>query len=203
MGRQFEFKQCSAWSARRSSEDVRIDTLTHVNNIGNKSEPDMNGAPRSGLGYADRRVNLVVLARCQRASLLVATICLLAWALLIVDALVSAPIAAQTLFRVGMVSNIALSACVTRWAAAMRVPALALAFSALVSLAPLVNLISVRVLDSDTRDLLHRAGVRPGLLGVNRADLNALHHGVCRACGYNLFGLTTDICPECGKVVRP
>lgn len=40
----------------------------------------------------------------------------------------------------------------------------------------------------------------PGALGFVRGALRA-RRGVCRRCGYDLIGLASDACPECGAVV--
>lgn len=36
-------------------------------------------------------------------------------------------------------------------------------------------------------------------------DVQLLEYGLgyCRDCGYNLTGLTTDRCPECGRTIQP
>ncbi|MBX3315452.1 MAG: hypothetical protein KF902_01165 [Phycisphaeraceae bacterium] len=46
---------------------------------------------------------------------------------------------------------------------------------------------------------LKNAGVRVGFLGVREEELRRLRSGVCLFCGYNLTGLPTAVCPECGK----
>lgn len=46
---------------------------------------------------------------------------------------------------------------------------------------------------------LARAGVRVGFLGASEEELRRLRSGVCLFCGYDLAGLPTAVCPECGK----
>lgn len=46
---------------------------------------------------------------------------------------------------------------------------------------------------------LTRAGVRVGFLGAGEAELRRLASGVCFFCGYDMSGLPTAVCPECGK----
>lgn len=46
---------------------------------------------------------------------------------------------------------------------------------------------------------LANAGVRVGFLGAREEELRRLRSGVCLFCGYDLAGLPTPVCPECGK----
>lgn len=46
---------------------------------------------------------------------------------------------------------------------------------------------------------LASAGVRVGFLGVREDELRRLRSGVCFFCGYDLQGLPSTVCPECGK----
>lgn len=46
---------------------------------------------------------------------------------------------------------------------------------------------------------LANAGVRVGFLGVREEELRRLRSGVCLFCGYDLQGLPSPVCPECGK----
>lgn len=49
---------------------------------------------------------------------------------------------------------------------------------------------------------LRLAGVRVGFLGVREEELRRLRSGVCFHCGYDMAGLPTPLCPECGKESR-
>lgn len=44
-------------------------------------------------------------------------------------------------------------------------------------------------------------GVRVGLLGVREEQLMRFRSGICFFCGYDLSGLSTALCPECGKAI--
>lgn len=46
---------------------------------------------------------------------------------------------------------------------------------------------------------LRRAGARVGFLGAGEAELRRLASGVCFFCGYDMSGLPTAVCPECGN----
>lgn len=50
--------------------------------------------------------------------------------------------------------------------------------------------------------LLRKAGVRVGFLGASNEELRRLQTGVCFHCGYDMAGLPTAMCPECGKESR-
>ena len=50
--------------------------------------------------------------------------------------------------------------------------------------------------------LLKKAGVRVGLFGASNEELRRLQTGVCFHCGYDMAGLPTPVCPECGKESR-
>jgi len=50
--------------------------------------------------------------------------------------------------------------------------------------------------------LLKKAGVRVGLMGASNEELRRLQTGVCFHCGYDMAGLPTPVCPECGKESR-
>lgn len=50
--------------------------------------------------------------------------------------------------------------------------------------------------------LLKKAGVRVGLFGASNEELRRLQTGVCFFCGYDMAGLPTSVCPECGKESR-
>jgi hypothetical protein len=50
---------------------------------------------------------------------------------------------------------------------------------------------------------LANAGVRVGFLGVREEELRRLRSGVCFFCGYDMAGLPTSVCPECGKQSVP
>lgn len=46
---------------------------------------------------------------------------------------------------------------------------------------------------------LRESGVHIGFLGVREDELRRLRSGVCFFCGYDLQGLPSTVCPECGK----
>lgn len=50
--------------------------------------------------------------------------------------------------------------------------------------------------------LLKKAGVRVGLMGASNEELRRLRTGDCFHCGYDMAGLPTPVCPECGKESR-
>lgn len=49
---------------------------------------------------------------------------------------------------------------------------------------------------------LRGAGVRVRFLGVRKEELARMQSGVCFFCGYDMAGLPSPVCPECGKESR-
>ena len=66
-------------------------------------------------------------------------------------------------------------------------------------LVPILNLLIVMWLSWRARQELRNAGIRAGFFGARRrnVDFIAYEHR-CRLCGYDLRGLTSLKCPECG-----
>jgi len=73
-------------------------------------------------------------------------------------------------------------------------------FGAIMMLIPLVNFLTLVLVNSSTTRILRRAGLPVGLTGV-RADVveRILRGDLCTKCGYNLSGNVSGRCPECGK----
>ena len=93
---------------------------------------------------------------------------------------------------------------VLRLAAALGWNIVALIALAPLCLVPLVNLLLMLLLNSRATTLLRAAGIRVGFLGARKSDVHDIVSvGCCRQCGYDLTGLTSGRCPECGLVFAP
>ncbi len=66
------------------------------------------------------------------------------------------------------------------------------------SLNALIGLIFLCWANSRATVTLRDAGCRVGILGMSDADIRNLVDGACRVCGYDLRGIPTSKCPECG-----
>lgn len=67
---------------------------------------------------------------------------------------------------------------------------------------PIFILIDAVMVNGRVNYLLKNAGVRVGLMGASNDELRRLQTGVCFHCGYDMAGLPTPVCPECGKESR-
>lgn len=168
-------------------------------------EAPASGA-KLGAGHAGRRVNLVKLAEAQRWLIW----CILgrlvveigwfgmsgaaggAWGL--PPAVV--PIAFVLYFAVQVVCMV----LVARLARAYGYNWFMSILGALVTIISCIGLIVLVMLNQRVIATLQRAGAKVGFMGVNDAQMNKLREGVCNGCGYDLRGLLTAVCPECGRV---
>ncbi len=72
----------------------------------------------------------------------------------------------------------------------------------LLTLAPCANLLVLLVVSGKATNLLRKAGLRVGFMGVRDQEvLRRLHPRLCRQCGYDLAGNVSGRCPECGVPV--
>lgn len=67
---------------------------------------------------------------------------------------------------------------------------------------PFIGFVVLAILNQRVNDTLTDAGVRLGLLGAGEVEMHKLRIGVCRGCGYDLRGLPSPTCPECGSVIQ-
>lgn len=71
-------------------------------------------------------------------------------------------------------------------------------------LIPLVNIITLVILNSKATAALQQAGVHVGFMGAPKSEYPKLLPGHCPSCGYNRKGIgVVDPCPECGFVPTP
>lgn len=68
---------------------------------------------------------------------------------------------------------------------------------------PAIGLFVVFMLLKTSTDALRLAGCKVGLFGVPAAEMHRLIRGACMGCGYDLSGLETRTCPECGRAFDP
>jgi hypothetical protein len=72
----------------------------------------------------------------------------------------------------------------------------------LVMLFPIAGLLLMVAVNARATKVLRLAGVRVGLLGVSKDDIGKLVLGACRGCGYDIRGLPSPVCPECGRPIE-
>lgn len=66
----------------------------------------------------------------------------------------------------------------------------------------LFQLILLLLINRRATRVLRSLGVKVGLMGADLEAVRiALNPSLCRACGYNLTGNTSNVCPECGTAV--
>ena len=70
--------------------------------------------------------------------------------------------------------------------------------AALLMFIPILNFALLASLNARATEILRARGVRVGVMGAPRAEIEKLRPGACRSCGYDLTGLDAARCPECG-----
>lgn len=94
--------------------------------------------------------------------------------------------------------------CMLSLSDALRLGVSASVLLVFLGLIPLVNLAVVLWLCRRAIVELHVAGVRVGFLGTKGDDVEVIEYEHrCRSCGYDLRGLTSLRCPECGLGFAP
>jgi hypothetical protein len=74
--------------------------------------------------------------------------------------------------------------------------------AALFMLITCVNIVVLLMINRRATNILKRAGLKVGLMGVSDAEVErVLARHICKGCGYNLMGNVSGVCPECGKAV--
>lgn len=74
--------------------------------------------------------------------------------------------------------------------------------SALLLLAPCINLLLLLAINRQATSALKKAGLRVGLMGVpDEQVVRRMSIHICRSCGYNLTGNISGVCPECGTAI--
>ena len=73
----------------------------------------------------------------------------------------------------------------------------------LLMIMPCVNFLILLITNGRATAILKQYGLKVGLLGVPPSEHPKLYANACAACGYNLAGNTTGLCPECGTPIIP
>lgn len=166
------------------------------------------GAARTGSGAGGRRVNLVKLAESQRHLLYAfgAYVLLVLLPQVFLASAALPPAAARAILIATM-----LGAAATAIAIVVLTSRMAIAYGhhvivgVLVGVAlviPCAGFLLLVLLNGRVTATLQRASVKVGLLGVNAREMDKLRIGICGGCGYDLRGLGSAVCPECGRMVR-
>lgn len=71
----------------------------------------------------------------------------------------------------------------------------------LLMVVPLIGLLLLALTSSRATELLKKHGVKVGLLGASASEIERLVEGACDSCGYDVRGLSSVRCPECGGVI--
>lgn len=170
---------------------------------------DEFGTARFGDGIDKRRINLVRLAEAQ-TKVRVLIICQLLLFMFGVLALGVISPGSPKLY--GIVLNVVCLLWVSLTGAMMVFASrMATAYGfhwaegmavGLLPLIPCLGLILTIIVSGHVSRVLERAGARVGLLGVSSSEMRKLRIGICRGCGYDLRGLPSSTCPECGSTIR-
>lgn len=69
----------------------------------------------------------------------------------------------------------------------------------LLMLMPVAGIFLLAMTNQRATRLLRQHGARVGFMGVSKEDMNKLLLGACSGCGYDIRGLPSTVCPECGR----
>lgn len=146
-----------------------------------------------------RRVHLVSLAKAQRRLIQTVGLMILAYAFLVAAEWLDAPRRVYAIIGVMhlglLLATVAQTYVVAVGAAMHRVPAALLAAPALI---PIVGLVAVFIANLRATRLIEANGGIVGYFGVSKREMIRLAVSSCHRCGYDLRGLDTGVCPECG-----
>jgi len=110
----------------------------------------------------------------------------------------------EVFIGVYIVGLVLVMVCVISLASALDVGVVASVFLALLCLFPPAGLIVILLLSKRAAMELRDAGIPVGFLGARKADVEVIATvNRCRTCGYDLRGLTSPRCPECGVAFTP
>lgn len=161
-----------------------------------------------------KRVNLIQVARIQRAMIVVVLVTLVLAPLQcagLMSARGAGTILDQAPFIVlsvlGIGAAIALMVYVVRLSLTTGSSVVFMVFAILGMLAgvlavsPVISVLVTLIVNWRATRLLKQHGVRVGLMGVAKDELGRLVQDACPSCGYDVRGLALPICPECGGVL--
>jgi hypothetical protein len=170
-------------------------------------EAETFGAARTGEGFEGKRINLVKLAEAQKRLLrvIVAYFMLPLGFTFLIQVLPPMGMLSLVAERVLVVLMLGMAVAAIVFAVRMGIayglhPMIGV-LGGLALVIPCAGILLLLVLNQYVTDTLEQAGVKVGLLGVGTEQMQKLRIGICRECGYDLRGLPSSTCPECGKAI--
>lgn len=143
--------------------------------------------------------DLRTLADRHRFLMRVALLLLLEQFLLILQTQFPMPEVAIVAGVIWVILVIVLMASVLSLATALHFGVLVALSLTILSLVPILNLLIVIWLARRATTEMRLAGIRVGFFGAEKSALDVIaYEHRCRSCGYDLRGLTSLKCPECG-----
>lgn len=153
----------------------------------------------------NRRVYLVQVARIQRTLVWLVLVLILMYAALIGGAFVrgnfGAVLGAIMLLCLLLVGVAGIVQTV-RLAHAVGSNIVLAVIGGLLMLLPLIGFILLVLTNQRATRILRQNGAKVGFMGVSKEGINKLLLGACTGCGYDIRGLQSPQCPECGKAIE-
>jgi hypothetical protein len=150
-------------------------------------------------GFDSKPVNLIRLAAAQKWLIWCVFARLFAEIWLLVSMQSAVGIVHDALAATYILIYIFSVVMIARLAAAYGMHPIGGAIIAIPLAAPCIGALALPLLNMHVTATLRKGGARVGLMGVSVAEMNKLLEGACSSCGYDIRGLDSPVCPECGR----